>query len=292
MKWILIIACSLLAVFGIAKFCEKQTDDFSVAYIHSDLAPSPEWETKLPESQAELNQALSQTFNYLGFGGQAYAFVSADQNYVIKFFKQRYFRKPQSYLFSIPLPGAFELSRLRKFTKARAKLHRDFNSYKLAYEELREESGLVFVHLNKGNELKKSINIVDKIGISHKIDLDNVEFVLQKKAAPLFPHIQTLMQSGDVSSAKQTVHAIVEVLAGRCKKGIYDEDPRLHNNMGVIGAKAMFIDVGRFVRDPNRTQPETYRADLKHITGKRLKPWLQENYPQLSSYLDEEIEKI
>lgn len=285
MKWLLAFC---IAFYGIALFCEKQTDDFSLAYIQSDLLPCPEWETHSPSP--EVKHVLSQSFHYLGCGGQAYAFVSDDNQYVIKFFKQRDFRKPHRLLLSLPRPGILELARLHKYTKALSKLRRDFSSYKLAYEALPEESGLVYVHLNKGSDLKQSLAITDKLGITHTIDLDNVEFVLQKKASPLFPRIQTQMEHGDLAGAKQTIHAIVEVLVGRCQKGIFDEDPRLHNNMGVIGTSAMFIDVGRFVRDPQRTHPETYKEDLKHITGKRLKPWLEENYPELSAYLDEKIE--
>src|ERR1700722_307569 len=286
--------CLLILAGGLfdltAKFCEKKTDGFSVAFIHSDLKYDPTWETTFPskEAHAELETVFAQKFWYLGCGGQSFVFASEDGNYVIKFFKNRKFRKPYSYLLRLPLPGNLDLYRLNKLRKALFKLKRDFTSYRLAYEELREETGLIYLHLNKGTQLYRSIQIVDKLGITHQIDLDNIEFLVQRRAKLLFPHIDQLMEQGNITGAQQTLHAVVEALAGRCKKGIFDEDPRLPNNLGILGQRAMFIDIGRFVPDPTRIHPSVYANDVKTITSKRLRPWLEQSHPELVSYLDEE----
>lgn len=277
-----------------ANFCESKTDGFSMAFIHSDLAYNPAWETR-PISQgtrAELENVFSQKFRYLDCGGQSFVFVSENNQYVIKFFKHRQFRKPYSFFLRLPLPGVLELSRLRKLDRALFKLNRDFTSYKLAYEELQEETGLIYIHLNKEAELKQTLNIVDKIGIEHEIDLDKIEFVLQKRADQLYPHIDALMARGDLIGAKRTLHSILEVIVGRCKKGIFDEDPRIHNNLGLIGQRVIFIDVGRFVRDPERCLPSVYMNDLRTIINKRFRPWLEKCHPQLITDLDDEIDKF
>jgi hypothetical protein len=294
-KWLtFLIVPSLCALFYFtANFCEKQTDGFSVALIHSDLSYNPAWEATPPslEAQDELEKVFSQKFHYLGCGGQSFAFVSENREYVIKFFKHR-IRKPFSFCLTSPFPSIFELSRLRKLEKVLFKLHRDFTSYKIAYEELREETGLIYLHLNKGTQLNRSLCIVDKINVEHNIDLDHIEFVVQRRADLIYPRIDALMARGDLAAAKQSVHAILEVIVGRCKKGIFDEDPRIHNNLGLIGSKAIFIDIGRFVLDPQRTLPPVYLNDLKVIIDKRFRSWLENAHPELVAYLDSELEKL
>ncbi len=273
-----------------ANFCEKKTDGFSVALIHSDLSYNPVWEIApiSLETEAELETIFSQKFYYLGSGGQSFAFVSENKEYVIKFFKHR-IRKPYSFLLSLPIPSLLELQRLRKLDRALFKHCRDFTSYKIAYEELREETGLIYIHLNKGTQLNRSLQIIDKIGIEHKIDLDNIEFIVQKRAELIYPRINRWMAEGDLAAAKQSLHSILKLLVHRCKKGIFDEDPRIHNNLGLIDTKAIFIDVGRFVHDPERTRPTVYKNDLTTIIDKRLRPWLELNHPQLLIYLEEEL---
>ena len=249
--------------------------------------------TSIPEKTSqELKKVFAQKFKYLDCGGQSFVFVSEDHQYVIKFFKHRHFRKPYSFLLRMPLPGILELSRLCKLNKALFKLKRDFTSYKLAYDELQEETGLIYLHLNKGTDLNQSIQIVDKIGIEHTVDLDNIEFIVQRRAQLLYSRIHELMEKGDIHGAKQVLHAILEVIVSRCKKGIFDEDPRIHNNLGLLDQKAIFIDIGRFVHDQNRTDPSVYIKDLKAITGKRFRPWLERTYPELVIDLDEMIHQL
>jgi hypothetical protein len=280
-----------LAFYLTANFCEKKTDGFSMALIHSDLTYDPKWEISAlsRETDLELERIFSQKFHYLGCGGQSFAFVSEDNEYVIKFFKQKNFRKPYSYLLTLPLPSILELSRLRKLDKALFKMNRDFSSYKLAYEELREESGLIYIHLNKGTQLNSSLKVIDKIGIEHEIDLDQIEFVVQRRAEHLYPYINALMANGDLTGAKQSLHAVLEIIVSRCKKGIFDEDPRIHNNLGLIGSKAIFIDIGRFVRDPQRVLPSVYLNDLNLIIAKRFYSWLEDNHPILLPILLEDL---
>lgn len=283
-----------LTAFGVlsyytAIFCNQQTDRFSVARIHSDLSFNPEWETaplSLQQKQ-ELRHLLDQKFHYLGCGGQCFAFSSEDGNYVIKFFKHK-IRKPFSLFLKMSLPEPLEQKRLKKLNKALYKLNRDFTSYKIAYEDLREETALMYIHLNKGTELNQSVTIIDKIGIAHQIPLDDVEFVVQKRAKLVYPYIEELMAQGDSNAAKAAMHSILDIIVSRCKKGVFDEDARIHRNFGFIDSKPIFIDVGRFRRDPERKLPAVYKSDLEAIT-KRFRAWLEESYPTLASTLDEEF---
>lgn len=288
----LCILFTFIAFYFTAEFCNKQTDGFSVARIHSDLSYHPEWDIAPLSSacQEALHSALNQKFHYLACGGQCFAFASEDGQYVIKFFRH-HIRKPYSFYLKMPLPGALGQRKECKLQKILHKLNRDFTSYKIAYEELQEETGIVYIHLNKGTQLNQSMHIVDKIGIQHQIPLDDVEFVLQKKADLVYSRISDIMAKGDLVAARDAFHSILEVILARCQKGIYDEDPRIHRNFGFLGTKSIVIDVGRFVRDPQRKLPEVYKSDLCYIT-KNFRHYLEDFYPDLVPILDEELYAI
>src|SRR5690349_24802821 len=70
--------------------------NFSSETISTQIPFNPEWEgRKLSEvEEHEVSTALSQPYRYLGGGGQCFSFVSSDNRYVIKFFKQSVFEIP------------------------------------------------------------------------------------------------------------------------------------------------------------------------------------------------------
>lgn len=273
-------------------FCFKHTDGFSVARLQSAFPSDPRWDISSlpPTDQTEFDKAISQKYRYLGFGGQCFAFESEDGQYVIKFFKHQ-LRKPQAWLFSLPLPEPLR-SKCRKMLQRMISKHeRDFNSYKLAYDALKGETGLVAIHLNKTSNIHKSLTIADKLQILHQIDLDQTEFILQKKAQLVYPAIARMMEQGNFESARKSLHAIFQLIVSRCQKGIFDEDPRIHCNVGLIGTEAIFIDVGRFKLDPKRADPQVYMHDLTLIT-ERFKGWIGENYPALLFVFEEEMDML
>jgi hypothetical protein len=280
---LIFFACVLWALYlGAASFCDEQTDGFSVARIHSELPFCPEWETA-PVGEGkrqELEGILSQEFRYMACGGQCFAFVSADNNYVIKFFKHR-IRKPYSYLMKLPLWR-------NKLEKAKRKLNRDFTSYKIAYEDLPEETGVVYIHLNKGKAPASSVAIVDKLGIKHTLPLEGIEFVLQKRAELAYSHIDHLVQQGDSAKVRHALRSMIDVIVARCQKGYFDEDAKIHRNFGFVGDKPVIIDVGRFVPDERRKEPAIYQADVVAIT-KQMHKWLMQTHPELTAILDEEL---
>ncbi|MBS0620622.1 MAG: hypothetical protein JSS61_04085 [Verrucomicrobia bacterium] len=286
--------CALFGLlsFLVARFCTSKTDGFSIARISSDLPYDPAWDSSIPPpvKEEEIAAILSQTYHYLGCGGQCYAFESDDRQYVLKFFKHR-FRKPFTSLVTSWIPTPWNALCKRKLAKGRIKLERDFASYKIAYEDLPNLSGLLYIHLNKGKSPVPSVTIVDKLQIPHVLNLGEFEFILQKKAKLAYSHIDALMKKKDLFAARRALHAMMHVIIQRCKQGIYDEDPRLHRNLGFIGQTPIFIDVGRFRRDQGRSHPEVYKEDLMHITS-RLRTWLEEEHPMLIPFLEEELDAI
>lgn len=283
----------LLIIYYVPKFCASKTDGFTLLKIHSNLTYHPEWETApLNQVQKEQLKAITaQKFTYLSSGGQCYVFGSEDGKYVLKLFKHHLRRVP--YLLAhIPLPDKWSNKRDDHVKKREHKLLRDFSSYRLSYDNLKEESGLLYVHLNKTSDLHMQTTLVDKLGIEHRLALDPVEFVIQKRAVLVFPHLKTLIQEQKKEEARYAIDQIVNLIVSRCQKGIYDQDPRIGSNIGFLEDRAILIDIGRLEIDPNRKDPEIYRKDLEQITSK-LQMWLNKNgSPELASYLVETIHEI
>ena len=250
-KFLLFILC----IYFTAKFCEVETDGFRISRISSFLKSGPEI---THEVRAELEPIFNQKFYYLGSGGQCWAFVSEDEHYVLKFFKFHRRKHP--------------------------KLQQDFKSYQLAYDSLKNETGLVYLHLDKTESLGLIARVVDKIAIEHPIDLDTHAFLVQKKGVLVFDYIRSLMEQNKEEEARDALRQLSLLIKKRCQKGIGDEDPRLHRNIGFVGSTPIFIDTGRFKEDPSRKDPAIYQKDLTKITY-RLKEWLLKEYPALAMEL-------
>lgn len=294
-KWgiiLLQIAIVVAIIEFVPDFCFKETDGFSMSRLQSAFPSDRHWDIAplSASDQAEFDKAIGQKYRYLGFGGQCFAFESEDGQYVVKFFKHR-LRKPQAWLIALPFPEPLRSQCRKHYKRTLSKHYRDFNSYKLAYDNLKEETGLIAIHLNKTSHIHQQLTITDKLKISHQIDLDQTEFIVQKKAQLVYPSIAAMMEHGNIEMVKESLHSILHLIVGRCQKGIFDEDPRIHCNVGLIGTDAIFIDVGRFKPDDQRSNPEIYKHDLSIIT-KRFKEWISENYPTLIPVFEEQMDQI
>jgi hypothetical protein len=233
---------------------------FSVKKISSNLAPRPEWAVDdIPkETQAAV---FGQHYRYLASGTECYAFVSDDGKYVIKFFRMKHYVPSFS--------DYFKPDRLKRREK---NLQTIFNAYKSAYDELREETGLVFVHLNKTKSLKRQMSITDRLGRKHLIDLDRMEFIVQEKAELIFTRLKRLMDQGDQGAIDRSVQAILGLVQRRIDKGFADQDKAVSHNYGFVGDRPIHLDVGRIFKGKKENEYERIAA--------RIKKWTEENSPQ------------
>ncbi len=286
------IALFLALLPFIARFCLKHTDRFSIAGIISDRPFDPAWEARplKEEERIEILKALDQPYTYFGSGGQSFIFTSADQRYVLKFFKQHFFNVPL-WVAYFPIPWVLNRYSAKKTEQRGDKLKRDFNSYKMAFEELAEETGVLFVHLNKTNDLKKTVAITDKLGIEHILNLDAMEFVMQRKGVLAYDKISAHLAKGEVKEAKEAVRQILHLIVNRCKKGFHDRDANICTNCGFIEGKAVEIDVGHLVRDERMKIPEIYWQELLRIS-EPFRGWIGAEHPLLLPCLDEELLKL
>lgn len=278
-----------LSIFSYHFFLNK-TDGFSILAISSKRPFDEKFSTKKLSLEEEtiLQKALSQPYYYYGCGGQAFAFFSADGAYVIKFFKQRLFRPP-CILNALPLPKFLHRYRQKRNWKRRDKLERDFFSYKVAFELLQEQTGVIYAHLQKTKNLKQPLEIIDRLHIHHKLNLNKFDFIVQKRAEKVYDRIDFLIRTKNVEEAQNSIKEIFRLIITRAQLGFRDRDPNIRTNCGFIGNRAVKIDVGRFVFSETIKTPEKIKQDVTMII-KPFKDWVEKTHPELLPWLLQEYE--
>ena len=281
-----------IALYGVKTFCYHCTDGFTLSGVSSNRPYIPEYDSRpldLSEKR-ELNLALSQPYQYHGCGGQSFIFFSQDQKYVIKLFKQRVFTVPL-WVQYFPIPWVLNRYKEKMRWKRQDKIKRDFTSYKIALEELQDKTGVLFVHLNKTQNLCKKLTLTDKLHIEHEVDLDQIDFVVQKKADLVFDYIDSLMKSGQIAEAKKSVESLVYLIVDRCMQGYHDRDPNIKTNCGFLDHKAIKIDVGKLMHSDLVKNPDVMIQEVGRITAPFLKD-LQTLYPELADHLKVLLDQI
>lgn len=277
-KWILYCVVGVL-LYHLPDFCKRQTAGFSVMRITPELPTDvafPEM-ALAPEEREELERALDQPYAYLGRGGQSFVFASRDGRYVCKFFRTEF--HPFGSLWWQTLPIFSRERREQVLTHARKKLQRDFTSYFLAGQELKKETGTLYIHLTATTHLKKVLRIKDKLGIEHALDLDRFSFAVQRRAELAFSYVERCVQDHELEKAHAALQALVALCVARCKKGIHDEDAKIHKNYGFIDGTPLFIDLGRFVKDASRKDPQVVQRDVEALSLQ-----IKEKFPLLAAY--------
>jgi hypothetical protein len=285
--------CILLLVaglcIGMGRFSLLQTRGFALYKIRADLPFNPEWETTSLSSEEKslVATALSQPYRFLDKGAQAYVFLSDDGRYVIKFFKLHALQ-PALWLRSIRLPFFMQKLWVQKLLEKRQTLSKTFASYKIANEELKEETGLLYLHLNKTEGMHPELTIYDNIGIKHTVPLDKMQFLIQRRASLFLPHLEKMIQERGLIPAKKALSNLVHFLRVRNLKEIFDKDPDLLTNFAFLNDRIVQIDVGRFRKEPERKNPNIYYEEIVRITDE-FNLWLKNHYPPLSDHLEQEI---
>lgn len=291
-KIFLLILVITASAYGLGRIYFHVTDGFTMENITSDFPYDPRWEIRPlnPQEQVVVDNVLNQKFKYLGKGCQSYVFESEDGNYVIKFFKYQRFRNKfliDTFTF---IPAVNRYRDIRAAKKQR-KLEGVFSSWKIAFEDLKPETGLVFVHLNKSSNLQKTILFTDKTGIEHSVNADEVEFLVQRKAKMLCPTIDAHMANNDIQGAQELLLKLLGTILSEYNRGYADNDHALMQNTGVMDGTPVHIDVGQFVKNPEVMQPIVYKQELFTKTYK-FRIWLKEHHPELATFLEGQLREI
>jgi hypothetical protein len=270
----------------------KRGSSFSVRFLYSNLENRPEWQLPPPTDGqlTVLDQVLKQKFHYLAKGAHCYAFISEDQNYVVKFHRYASHMRKLSW---VNHPFSYRFSERRKKIKEYnlQKLSYNLKSYIDSFQNLQEETGLIFLHINHTENLRRHITLVDKTKAEYQVPLDDVTFILQHKANLIYPTLDTLVGSGKIEEAKQVVTSIVQLITSCCQKGFVDEDPVLRKNYGLLAKKAIHIDIGDLIRKEGIEKRENYIPHVKEMT-ESLRKRLETTYPALLEHYNQEIANL
>lgn len=283
----LILATAFL--WGAGRLYFSMTDGFWMSNIESNLAFSEERVTR-PLSAEEKNEAitvLNQPWTYLAKGCQSYVFESADGHYVLKFFKYQRFR-PQAWLKALSFLPPVEKHLEAKQAKKDAKLNFFMQAWKVAFDDLKEESGLVMVHLNKSSDLNVDLKLTDKMGFQHSVPADSMEFLIQRKADMLVPWIKEQMKQGHEDKVEVLLDNLVQMFVSEYSRGLSDNDHALMQNTGVYKERPFHIDVGQFTKEERFKDPNVWHQELYNKTYK-FRLWLLKTYPEMGEHLTESL---
>ncbi len=270
----------------------KRNSSFSIRFLFSNLPNRSEWDLPPPshDELQNLDVALAQKFHYLGKGAHCYAFVSEDQKYVIKFHRfashMRIFpwlNRPFSYRFNA------ERKKIKKYNLM--KLSYNLQNYKNSYSDLREETGLIFLHINKTDTLHRTVTLIDKTHAEYQIPLDEVTFILQHKANLIYPTLDQLVAEKKIPEAKKVVTSIIHLIAQCCQKGYVDDDPVLRKNYGLLSDRAIHIDVGDLIKNETVKEQSQRLAHVEEMTIS-LRQRIENQYPDLLEHYNEEIKNL
>lgn len=293
LKKITLLLAAGLSIFGIQYFCHKQTDGFSVSKIRSAAINQNISPKHCSYSQEEINlvtDILKQSLYYIGKGGQCYAFSTEDDKYVVKLLKYNN-NYPRMLFRLVPFPFGLESYRQEKLARKLKKLKGEYASYDIAMQELKEETGILYFHLQSETLPNLKLHIKDKLQIQHHLSADSYQFYIQKKGTPFYPGLEQMINEGKLETAKLAIDNMVSFLFKRCQKKITDGDDGIWRNFAFQGSLPFQIDIGQFSYDPSLCTTDDYKNDILFFT-KDFRNWLSKTNPELSEYCMNAISSV
>jgi len=280
------------ALKGIDRLFFKRNGMFCVWHIYPSRSKVMEWEMPTLSSHQEkhLDEILNQKFHYLAKGAHCFAFVSDDEKYVIKFHR---FASHLRSLAWLSRPFSYHFSEERKAIKKYNLIQLDYRlrSYVHCYEELKEETGILFLHINPTKSLHRSAVLVDRTGVEYRVPLDQVVFIVQRKASLIYPFLEKLIEEKQFSKAKSAVSHLIQLIVSRSQKGFIDNDLILSRNYGLLDDQAVQIDLGDTVKNEEIKKREKYVPYVEEMTA-GLKKWLTEHCAELLDHYQQELDNL
>ncbi len=264
------LAASLLAGAALYTY-EMLVESFYESSIHLDDWPKKQYgklDCALPVDDAK--NILSQPFTYLGKGRQFFVFASDDGKYVLKFIKCQRFN----------VSGLSKLVTSHERLKNKQdKVDSIFASIALAATSFNAHTGVVFAHITKQSEVNCQVTLFDKLGFSHPINIDEVPFVIQKRALPVFATYKKLIETKNYDGAQVRFDELIALIRADLAAQVYDIDSGAitRDNLGFLEQQAIHVDIGTLTH-----------ASGPHLEERlsRLDPlleWLDEQDPNLAA---------
>lgn len=277
---ILPLVIAIVALFPL--FARKS--GFTLSKIHSSNPYDPKWDIPISvEELSEIQAILSQKFTYLASGNHCYTFVSDDDAYVIKFFKQKQIT-PITWKDYLPIPS-------RRLIRENRRKYRNtmYNSYVIAATKLKNQTGTLYLHLTKSHHFDQKLELIDQHGKQHSIDLNKAEFLIQKRAQIGFSYLDNMLAQSKIEEAALAIESLFSLIATRCALGILDDDCQLWKNFGFRDGKAMEVDIGEF----RYGSLEEIAIDLEiDPIADQISHWINDHYPQYHFLITEAVHNV
>lgn len=286
-KWWILVG--VLVLFGGSRLYYALTDDFRMGNVLFNEEVREEWVTDEPT--AEVRELLNQPYTYLGKGAQSFAFVSKDGTTVLKLFKTKH-AKLSPWLHLVPSIGPLGTYKRDKLATKQARMTSTLSGYKLAYDHLRPESGLLYLHLNPTTTLGP-LTVHNKSGASHSLALDHMVFVLQRRANKWRNVMIESLAEGNVEQVLAHIEQIFQLYELEYSRGLYDSDHGVMHNIGFVEQEPLHLDLGKLKQDPRMQDPATSQKDLAQVVA-RMETYIVHHHPEyadaLLSYIHKRME--
>lgn len=219
----------------------------------------------LGPANESIQTILRQRFFYLAKGTQFFVFESEDGKYVVKVPFFNHCKLTQGVPILTKIKQGFGVpkrpSKVFDQTKVDEIIHLTFDSCKLCFDLLQNETGLIWCHLNPAPTPFRPFQVQDKRGIWKTIDPAKHPFIIQKKAMPLLDAFKT-------SSRDMLFASYLDLLASIDAKQCFNLDRKGRENFGVIEGKVVQIDCGTFVKSDQK-QKEFFATKMQHWLNKQ-----------------------
>ncbi len=277
-----------MAVCGVILWSNRGFDalgnePFSLVNVHGPTVALAKWDVPPPPAveREQIETILKAPFHYLGQGHQSYVFLSDDRQYVLKFIKHQRLR-PAWFVKALRHLPVVDRWANKQMAAKRRRQARIYGSWKLAYEKLAAETGVIYAHLNPTGEWRRQIQVIDDTGARHSIDADSTAFLIQKRADGLLAdRLKELLDRGQREEACQLVQSLVAMLRSELQRGIWDYDHTVFTNTGLVGNQPFHLDVGMLMNSQRvATDPALQQRKFKDNT-RDLVRFLREQQPQL-----------
>ena len=258
----------------------KLTEGFRVAKILPAIEIFSRWEERFAiDLDPKIREILGDPFTYLGRGQQCYAFQSRDGNYVLKCFRLHKYRKPF---------WSFFYKNNRSLKERQHNWEETLKSLEIAQNRLKEETGLIYLHVSSTKNLPL-LTLIDRLGRKSLIDSNELLFLLQVKVDPLLPHLAQWRKEPE--KLRFFIQEYVNTVKKRADKKIRNKNRNILKNLGLYQGRVIEFDVGEFRDKPDLADPEKRALEVIKST-KRLRKWLVENAPEALSFLEQQIEAL
>ncbi len=232
-----------IAIFSIPFLYKEATLGFRPGKLVGNL--SQEAGFGISPLNDEVAKQLRQPFFYLGQGTQCFVFESLDRQVVIKLFRRQ---------------------------SKKIVMHRTALACQLAFERVPAQTGLLYLHLSKTDNLLPCVMVQDRIRRGHHLPLDRYAFILQKKAELFRPAFFEARQKG---VAIPLIESYLQLAWIRSHQGICNPDITLSRNVGFIGGQAVEIDFGSYRQGVGDQTQEFQRS------AEKLGAFLEKYSPEL-----------